>query len=92
LIDQVRVSKTNPADYIPNVDNDTLWRSTLWLDEENPLPSCYGIVTSNTSECVNNLFAQVQTVGRLEAVESIVDVMSTRTTPAMLWDCNLQHK
>jgi hypothetical protein len=41
---------------------------------------------------VNNMFAQVQTVGWLEAVESIADVKSTWTTPVTLCDCNLQHK
>jgi hypothetical protein len=78
MIDQARMSKPHAADYIQNVDNDTLWRSTLWLHEENPLPPRYGIVTSNTIECVNNMFAQAQTVGWLEAVQSIVDVMSTK--------------
>jgi hypothetical protein len=86
LIDQVRMSKPHAADYIQNVDNDALWRSTSWLDEENPLPPRYGIVTSNTSECVNNMFAQARTVGWLEAVESIVDIMSTRIST-----CRAKH-
>ena len=85
LIDHVRMIKPRAADYIENV-NDTLWRSTSWLDEENPLPPRYGIVTSNTSECVNNMFAQARTVGWLEAVESIVDVMSTRIST-----CRTKH-
>ena len=85
LIDQVRMIKPRAAEYIENV-NDTLWRSTAWLDEENPLPPRYGIVTSNTSECVNNMFAQARTVGWLEAVESIVDVMSTR-----IFTCRNKH-
>ena len=88
LIDQVRMNKPHAADYIQNVDNnDTLWRSTLWLDKEYSLPPCYGIVTSNTSECVNNMFAQARTVvGWLEALESIVDVMSTRIST-----CQTKH-
>ena len=86
LIDQVRTIKPQAAGYIENVDNDTLWRSTSWLDEQNPLPPRYGIVTSNTSECVNNMFAQARIVGWLEAVESIVDVMSTRIST-----CRTKH-
>ena len=86
LIDQVRTIKPQAAGYIENVDNDTLWRSTSWLDEQNPLPPRYGIVTSNTSECVNNMFAQARTVGWQEAVESIVDVMSTRIST-----CRTKH-
>jgi hypothetical protein len=78
LIDQVRMNKPHAADYIQNVNNDTLWRSTLWLNEENPLPPHNGIVISNTSECVKNMFAEAQTVEWLEAVESIVDVLSRR--------------
>jgi hypothetical protein len=75
------------ADYIQNVDNDTLWRSTLWLDEENPLlPAHYGIEISNASKCVNSMVAQAQTVGWLEAVESIMDVVSTRVST-----CQTKH-
>jgi hypothetical protein len=80
------MSKPHAADYIQNFDNDTLWRSTLWLDEENPIPPCYGIVTSNTSECVNNMFAQAQTLGWLEAIENILDVVSTRIST-----CRAKH-
>ena len=86
LIDQVRMSKPHAADYIQNVDNDALWRSTSWLDEENPLPPRYGIVTSNTSECVNNMFAQVLTLGCFEAIKSIVDLVSTRIST-----CRAKH-
>ncbi|KAI2504091.1 MULE transposase domain [Fragilaria crotonensis] len=86
LIDQVRTIKPQAADYIENFGNDTLWRSTSWLDEQNPLPPHHGIVTSNTSECVNNMFAQARTVEWLEAVESIVDVMSTRIST-----CQTKH-
>ena len=53
---------------------------------KNPLLSRYGFVTSNISECVNNMFAQAQNVWWLEAVESIVDVMSTRIST-----CRAKH-
>ena len=37
-------------------------------------------VTSNTSECVNNMFEEARDRTWLEAVERIVDIMPTRIT------------
>jgi len=73
------------ADYIENV-NDTYWRSTSWLQTENKLPPRFGIVTSNTSECVNSMLADAHAVGWLEAIERIVDIMSTR-----IYNCRTKY-
>ena len=37
--------------------------STQWLNADPCLPPCYGIVTSNTSVCVNSMFAEAKNLG-----------------------------
>jgi hypothetical protein len=54
-----------------------LWQSTQWLNADPCLPHRYGIVTSNTSECVNNMFAEARNLGWPEALEKILDIMSS---------------
>lgn len=85
LLEIVRKIKPAAADYIENV-NDTYWRSTSWLQTENKLPPRFGIVTSNTSECVNSMLADARAVGWLEAIERIVDIMSTR-----IYNCRTKY-
>ena len=86
LLDKIQSIKPAAADYIENVED--VWRSTDWMgaDSQRTLPPRYGIVTSNTSECVNNMFADAQDVGWLEAIERIVDIMSTRIS-----QCRMKH-
>jgi hypothetical protein len=85
LLEQVRKIKPAAAEYIENI-NDTFWQSIDWLDRGKKLPPRHGIVTSNTSECVNNMFADARSVGWLEAVEKILDIMSTR-----IYTCRTKH-
>ena len=54
-----------------------------WMDLLRNLPPRYGIVTYNTSECVNNMFDDARNVGWLER---IVDIMSTRIS-----HCCMKH-
>jgi hypothetical protein len=56
------------------------------MNVQRTRPSRYGIVTSNTSKCVNNMFADAQEVGWLEAIKQIVDIMSTRIS-----QCCMKH-
>jgi hypothetical protein len=72
----VRACKPAAADYIARTDN--LWQSTDWNSWEWQLPSRYEIVTSNTSEYVNNMFGEARDLGWLEAVDKLMDVMFTR--------------
>jgi SWIM zinc finger len=84
LLGQVRAIKPAAADYIENIDD--LWRSTDWMSYERQIPPRYGIVTSNTSECVNNMFAEARTLGWLECVDKLVDIMSNR-----IFQCRTKH-
>ena len=58
LVEKVRNIKPAAADYIENVED--VWRLTEWMKWDNTLPPRYGIVTSNTSECVNNMLADTR--------------------------------
>lgn len=63
-------------------ESGVLWQSTQWYsDLPSParLPPRYGIVTSNTSELANNVFAEARDLGWLAAAyKKILGVMSTR--------------
>jgi hypothetical protein len=48
------------------------------MDESHPQPPRYGILASNLSESVNYMLAEAHELGWLEAVEKILDVMSTK--------------
>ena len=80
LLEAIRNIKPDAAVYLEDITNSgTLWRSTQWLSvDQGQIPPRYGIVTSNTSESVNNMFADARTVGWVEAAEKIIDIMSDR--------------
>jgi hypothetical protein len=83
LIDQVRRIKPEAAVYIDSITD--LWRSSDWvlpgrnsLDRTRAMPPRYGIVTSNTSESVNNMLKPARHVGWLDSLDIIINIMSTR--------------
>ena len=76
LIASIAKIKPEAAEYIENVEE--LWRSTSWLELDANLPPRYGIVTSNTSECVNNMLASARSLPWLDATDKIIDIMTTR--------------
>ena len=85
LLEQVRAHKPAVADYIANVDD--LWRSsTDWMSYERQIPPRYGIVISNTSEFVNNMFGEAQSLGWLECIDKLADTMSNR-----IFHCRTNH-
>ena len=88
LFEEIRKIKPAAARYLmEDMNEDVMWRGTSWLCEERPLPPRYGIVTSNTSESVNSMFAAAREVGWLEAVEKIVDIISTK-----IYRCQQKYK
>ena len=85
LLEKVQTCKPAAANYISSIEE--FWRSTDWNSCERQLPPRYGIVTSNTSECVNNRFGEeARDLGWLEAVDKLVDVMSNR-----IFQCRQKH-
>ena len=90
MLDQVRQLKPSAAAYLENIDNSgVLWKSSQWITNsvQQPfLPPRYGIITSNTSECVNNMFTQARDLPWMGALEKIVDIMSTR-----IGDCRTKY-
>ena len=88
MLDLVHRIKPSAAAYIENIERSgVLWKCSQWVASQNPcLPPRYGIVTSNTSECVNNMFAAARDVAWLEALDKILDIMSTR-----IGDCRTKY-
>ena len=82
LFEEVRRIKPEAAAYLDEItDNDrVLWRTTQWYSSSTAvvIPPRYGIVTSNTSEAVNNMFSEARDLGWLECVNKLIDIMSTR--------------
>ena len=78
-LDMIHQLKPSAADYVANLDTSgVLWKYSQWVDPERYLPPRYGIITSNTSECVNSMFNQARDLAWMGALEKIVDIMSTR--------------
>ena len=79
LFDEIRKVKPDAVKYLEDLTNaGVLWRSTQWYSAPTSMPPRYGIVTSNTSEAVNNMFYDARDCGWLDAVNKLVDIMSTR--------------
>jgi hypothetical protein len=80
LLDTIRAMKKAAATYLEGITGSgILWQSTQWLNADPCLPPRYGIVTSNSSEeCVKNTFAEARNLGCPEALEKILDIMSSR--------------
>ncbi|KAI2512166.1 MULE transposase domain [Fragilaria crotonensis] len=84
LLDEIRKVKPEAATYLEGITaSGVLWQSTQWYsDSPSPspaqLPPRYGIVTSNTSESANSMLSEARNLGWLEAVNKILDIMTTR--------------
>ena len=77
FLDLVREIKPAAAEYIEAIEGN--WKNTSWLlDDRGILPSRYGILTSNTSECVNSMFLKARQSIWLEWMSEIVDILTTR--------------
>ena len=56
---------------------DNHWRSTAWLDDLT-LPPRFGIVTSNMSESMNNMFEKARDGSWLNSMDTILGKMMER--------------
>ena len=88
MLDLVRQIKPSAAAYIESIESGgVLWKCSQWIAwQHSNLPPRYGIVTSNTSESVNNMFSEARDLAWMEALEKIVDIMSTR-----IGDCRTKY-
>ena len=67
------------AAYIENLDvSGVLWKCSQWVDVEQYVPPRFEIIASNTSESVNSMFNAARDLAWMDAIENIVDIMSTR--------------
>jgi hypothetical protein len=80
LFDEIRKVKPEAVKYLEDITNaGVLWRSTQCHLSPTNMPPRYGIVTSNASEAMNNMFDDARDCGWLDAVNKlVVDVMPTR--------------
>ena len=62
--------------YVSKIDAQ-VWRSVAWLQDES-LPPRYGIVTSNMSESVNNMFENARDVHWLSSLNMMLTKMAER--------------
>jgi hypothetical protein len=79
LMDKTKQIKPRAAIYIQSIkDRGILWKSLQRLNLEVTYPPRFGIVTSNTSEPVNSMFAGACDLPWMGAFEHLVNLMSTR--------------
>ena len=62
LLRKLRQIKPAAEQYVLGMTSG-MWRGTSWMDESNPIPPRYGILTSNSSESVKSMLAEVREVG-----------------------------
>ena len=79
LMEKTKKVKPQAASYIQSIeDRGILWKSSQWLKVEVPYPPRFGIVTSNTSESINSMFAGARDLPWMGALEQLVNLMSSR--------------
>jgi hypothetical protein len=79
LLDNIRAMKEAAATYLEGITmSGILWQNTQWLNADSCLPRRYGIVTSNTIECVKNMLAEARNLDWSEALKQILDIMSSQ--------------
>ena len=79
VLDVIRQSKPQAANYIENISsNGILWSNLQWTNCNTTLPPRFGIVTSNTSESVNSMFNSARDLPWMDALEKMVDIMVKR--------------
>jgi hypothetical protein len=77
LLGKMRRIKPAAAMYVLGMNNG-MCHETSWMDESHdPLPPRHRIQTLNSSESVNSILAEACELGWLEAVEKILNVIST---------------
>jgi hypothetical protein len=89
MLDMVRQIKPSAAAYIENIESsDALWKCSQWIAwQHSNLPPRNGIITSNTSERVNNMFSEARDLAWMDALEKKIDItMSTR-----IGDCRMKY-
>ena len=80
VLDVIRQSKPQAANYIENISSNGILRSnSQWTNCDATLPPRFGIVTSNTSESVNSsIFNSERDLPWMDALEKMVDIMVKR--------------
>jgi hypothetical protein len=86
LMDKTKKMKLQAALYIQRIEErGILWKSSQWLNFEDTYHPRFGIVTSNTSESVNSMFAGARNFPWMGAFKHMMNLMSSRI-------CQLQAK
>ena len=79
LMEKTKKMKPQAALYIQSIEErGILWKSSQWLNVDVTYPPRFGIVTSNTSESVNSMFAGARDLPWMGAFEHLVNLMSSR--------------
>ena len=79
VLDVIRQSKPQAANYIENISsNGIFWSNLQWTNSDATLPPRFGIVTSNTSKSVNSMFNSAQDLPWMDALEKMVGIVMVR--------------
>ena len=76
LLEKIGQISTKGREYLDAIP-DKQWRSTAWLDDRT-MPPRFGIVTSNMSESMNNMFAEARDGSWLHSFDFILSKMMER--------------
>jgi hypothetical protein len=76
MLSQIQPISARGKTYLEEI-NDKHWRSTAWLDDPT-LPPRYGIVTSNMSESMNNMFEAARIGSWLCTIDTMLHIVMRR--------------
>ena len=84
FLEQLKQISPNAYEYLDNIDMEH-WHNMQWIKTwkyppEARLPPRYGVVTSNTSECINSMIDNYRSEGWTDLLEGVLgDVVATHT-------------
>ena len=76
FVEQLKQISPNAYEYLDNIDMEH-WHNTQWIktwkyQPGERLPVWYGVITSNTSECINSMIDDYRSEGWTDLLEGVL--------------------
>ena len=89
FVKQLKQVSPNAYEYLDNIDME-LWPNTQWIKTQKyppevRLPPRYGVVTSNTSECINSMIDDYRSEGWTDLLEGVLWKMAEKISEDRQW-------
>ena len=89
IVEQLKQISPNGYEYLENIAMEhwcnTQWMKTWKFPPEARLPPRYGVVTSNTSECINSMIDDCRSEGWTDLLEGVLWKMAEKISENRQW-------